>query len=725
MLAGLSAVSIPIIIHLLNRRKFERVVWAAMRFVRLSVEKNQRRIKVEDMLLLILRCLLLALLALALARPVLRAAVGAMGLSKVTAVIVLDNSYSMTQTDGIEPKFEAAKRAADEVIKTMPTGSSVAVLLCSDVVNKLIPEPTYDLTLASEQIKEAPVFDRGTNLLSGIQSAMEILKDRSELRKEIYVITDGQAGGWGRMEEIRRVLEDSRREVRAHLLFVGRPEEKNLGIASLKLDGGVVAVNVPVRLNVRVQNFGKGEANDVNVSIAVDGEPPMDQTTIASIPGGESRSVSLFARMKADGFHTVTAKIDGDHLPADDWRTVALRAVKEVKVLLIDGDPGREARESETFFLRNALRPVPRAQWDDYFVKLTVKTPTELEGTRFEDFDAVMSANVTDFSASALGQLINYVKGGGGLVVFLGDNINVNFYNEQLFRRYGLLPAALGQAHGDAKAQEQWFNLADKGYDHPIVSIWKDPNAGSLSSVRFFRAFDLGADESGKKRDGEASAAGEARVVLRFADQKPAMMERDWGQGRVVLFASTADTDWNDLGARAGTFVPLMLRTLGHLVARQDEHLTIMAGQEFAHAPPVEFLNKDAIISKAPRHFSSQTKDEVHEAKRVELVNGAPFVQFGGTDFAGGYEIKVEGSQPIRFAVQGDSAESSLDSLNDNQYSQLGEVAHVVKWSPGAALEETLEKGRVGTEFWLPLALAAAVLGTMETLLAHWFSKSK
>ena len=106
-------------------------------------------------------------------------------------------------------------------------------------------------------------------------------------------------------------------------------------------------------------------------------------------------------------------------------------------------------------------------------------------------------------------------------------------------------------------------------------------------------------------------------------------------------------------------------------------------------------------------------------------MNGAPFVQFAGTDFAGPYEIKVEGSAPIRFAVQGDSSESNLEALNENQYSQLGEVAHVVKWSPGVGLEETLEKGRVGTEFWLPLALAAAVLGTMETLLAHWFSKSK
>src|SRR6185295_11940442 len=162
-----------------------------------------------------------------------------------------------------------------------------------------------------------------------------------------------------------------------------------------------------------------------------------------------------------------------------------------------------------------------------------------------------------------------------------------------------------------------------------------DPNAGSLGAVRFFRAFDL------VEQKAEEPKGAEARVVLRFSDQRAAMMEKDVGQGRVVLFASTADTEWNDLGARAGTFVPLMLRTLGHLVARQDEHLTIMAGQEFAHTPPVEFLNKDAIISKAPRHFSSQTKEEVHESKRVELVNGAPYINFAGTDFAGPYEIRV------------------------------------------------------------------------------------
>src|ERR1051325_10664548 len=94
MLFGVAAVSVPIIIHLLNRRKFQKVVWAAMRFLKLSVEQNQRRMQLEDMILLALRCLLLALLALALARPgILSNARDVFGQSKVTGVIVLDNSY--------------------------------------------------------------------------------------------------------------------------------------------------------------------------------------------------------------------------------------------------------------------------------------------------------------------------------------------------------------------------------------------------------------------------------------------------------------------------------------------------------------------------------------------------------------------------------------------------------------------------------------------------------
>src|SRR5438094_8395520 len=124
MLLGITAVSVPILIHLLNRRKFERVVWAAMRFLRVSVEQNQRRMRIEDLVLLALRCLLLALLALALARPAIRASSAGeiFGRAKVTAVIALDNSYSMSATDGVSSRLDKAKKAAEGVLNTIPAG---------------------------------------------------------------------------------------------------------------------------------------------------------------------------------------------------------------------------------------------------------------------------------------------------------------------------------------------------------------------------------------------------------------------------------------------------------------------------------------------------------------------------------------------------------------------------------------------------------------------------
>ena len=191
MLAGLAAVSVPIIIHLLNRRKFRKVTWAAMRFLQNAIEQNQRRMRIEDMILLALRCLLLAFLALALARPaILSDASAVFGQSKVTGVIILDNSMSMGMSDGTGTRFEKARRAAEQALDSMPSGSATAVLLASDVVQAVIPEPTFDLNLARKALREAPLTDRATDIFPALSRAIDTLKDRLALRKEIYLVTD-------------------------------------------------------------------------------------------------------------------------------------------------------------------------------------------------------------------------------------------------------------------------------------------------------------------------------------------------------------------------------------------------------------------------------------------------------------------------------------------------------------------------------------------------------
>jgi hypothetical protein len=723
LLFGLAAVSVPIIIHLLNRRKFQKVVWAAMRFIRTSVEKNQRRMRIEDLILLVLRCLLLALLAIALARPAFKQS-GAdfLGQSKVTGVIILDNSESMGMSDGTATRFEKAKRAAEQALETMPAGSSTAILLASDIVNGAIAEPTFDFNLARKVIREAPLTDRATDLMPAVQRALDTLHQRIGIRKEIYLVTDGQLAGWKQISEIQKTLDNNRRDVRGHIVFVSEHEERNLAVTELRNASGLTPVKQPIRFEVRVTNFGREPVRDVRVSLSVDNEPPSDEFIIESLAPGAAKSVSLFAKLRSEGFHSITARIPEDRLPSDDKRTLAVRAIKEVRVLLVDGESGDDPRESETFFLRHALTPVPSSEIQNYFVKATTVTTPELASARLDDFDTVVLANVPDLGDAVGKNLQEYVRRGGGLIVFPGARINTAFYNDTLGKKYDLMPATFGPTRGNAEQDAEYFTLLDRDLDHSIVSIWNDPNSGTLSSIRFYRAYDL-VPVSYTKPTGKAGEkipqAGPPQTVIKFSHGTPAIIERTFGLGRVVMFASTADTAWNDLAVRPG-FVPLVHRTLGAIVQRQDEGLNVRVGEKFIRRVPNEWLDKDA------RVFKPRTTDALLDLRHIDMVNGWPSLQYDQTDLSGIYDVAVgENKTAVRFAAQPDPTESSLDELSSEQKRLLSTVAHVVDWAPNASLKDAVERSRSGAEFWLPIVLIALFIAMAETFLGQWFSRSK
>ena len=728
LLFGLAAVAVPILIHLLNRRKFRKVVWAAMRFLEASVERNQKRMRIEDLLLLALRCLLLALLALALARPALVSKAGDLfGPSKVTGVILLDNSYSMGMSDGATTRFDKARRGAGQVLDALPAGSSTALFLASDVADAVIPEPTLDLSLARKMIREATLTDRGTDLFPALNRALETLKDRRAGRKEIYLITDGQATGWRQLREIQKLLEKSREEVRTQIILVGDQEERNLGVSELRLASGLSPINQPLRFEVKVTNYGREEVRDTRVSLRVDQEPASDEFALGLIPPGATKSVSLFTRLTREGFHSVTARIPADRLPADDERSVVVRGIKEVKVLLVDGEPGGEPRDGETFFLRHALVPVAPELAESYFIKTVTLAAPELPSARLDEFDAVILANVPDFPDTTVRAVQQYLRRGGGLIIFPGAKLNTAFYNEQLCQRYQLLPAELGGLRGQADQDEKFFSLQEKDYQHPIVTLWNDPGSGTLSSARFYQAYTLQPapasppagprDEKGKAE--RTQEAGDPEVILRFTDGTPAVMERTWGLGRVVLFSSTADTAWNDLPVRL-SFVPLIHRTLGSLVQRQDEGLTLRVGEKFSRRVGLEALGQDATF-----HRPRQT-DVLRDLRRVELRNGWPWMTYDRTDLAGVYEASIaEPAFSLKFATQADPAESSLEELSPAQLKGLGEAAGVIPWTPNLSLQSAGQRLSSGTEFWLPLVVAALLVGLAESFLGQWFSRSK
>lgn len=715
LLFGMAAVAAPIIIHLFMNRRVKPVVWAAMRFLLVSVQKNQKRMNLEDLILLALRCLLLILLALALARPMFRGA-GSMVAGKgggETAAIVIDNSYSMAVNDGSTTRFDQARQAAEQVLDSLQAGSSVAVFLFSDVVRGLIPEPTYDLNLAHKIVHDATLSNRTTNVTGALRQTLEMLSHHTSASQRIYLITDGQANGWKQFDDIGKMLHNP--AVKTRIVLVGSPEDHNLSVSDLQLGSSFASVGEAAQFEVEVTNFGLSEAKDVAVRLAVDDEAPSDEGVIDIIPPGGAKRLALYTKFNTAGSHTATAQINADHLLVDDQRTIALRANDDVRVLLVSGDTGNGDPVSDaTFYLRNALTPVPASERDKYVVKTKTISPGEIESTKLGDYEAVVLADVPGISAVAMDALAAYLNRGGGLVIFPGPKTDPSFFNENLSKKFDFLPATFGALRGKPDQHGAFFTLQEKGYEHRIVSIWNDPAAGTLGTAHFYCAYEL------KPETGHTAKAGEPRVVVKYADGTPAVMERTWGRGRVILFSSTANSAWNDLPLHP-VYLPLMDRMLGSILDRQEAQFNITVGSPFELVCDADWVGKDALVRQPGE------KDDSGSLRRIEMVNELPFLRFDITDLAGPYEATIKTDPPtiIKFAAQFDPIESNLAPLSPTQLDTLAQTAQIIHWTPSTRLDEQITKERGGSELWTTLITLLILLACAEVTLAGIFSASK
>lgn len=712
LLGFLAAVAVPILIHFLNRRRFRQVTWAAMRFLQASLEKNRRRMELEDLLLLAVRCLVVGLLAFALARPALRSAMGLLPAGRAAAVVVLDRSASLGAGDGTGTRMDQARAAAVAAVDAFPPGSALAVLLTGDRVEAATLEPTQDFNLVRKTLRETTPSDLGTDHAVGVARAAEILADQTALRKEIVLVTDRQAWGWRRLPDIRSGLAESRRDARLRVVLVGDPLDDNLAVAELERSGGFAAAREPLRFHADLLNWGRTPAREVRATLHVNGGPAVDDAVIDVLAPGESRRLTFFGRLPGAGYQSVTVRLPGDRLSSDDERTLVVRTVDTVRVLVVDGDPESNA----AFLLRHALQPVAPDLAAGYFLQPRVIAPGQLALTRLGDYDAILLSDVATLPSAAVEALARRVREGGALLCFVGPKTDPAFWNGEMLERAGLAPAAIGDRKGDPSAETASLVLQAGPYEHPVFSLWNEAGAGSLTRVGFRAAWEL---RPAAARTNATEELGEGRVMVRFADGTPAAVERGVGRGRVMLLASTAGTGWNDLAVRPA-FVPLLHRSLAALAEAQEARLNLRTGARATVSLPVEQAGRDVVIVPPGEVGRRLTRS-------VRPSGTGAVLEFEETDRGGLYQVlPVSGSQPVAaFATQPDRQESDLTELTPEGRAEIGQVAQVIDWVPGMDLRAAFDRERVGVELWLPLVVAVLLLGILEVWMAQAFSRSK
>lgn len=733
--------SVPVIIHLLNRRRFKVVVWAAMEFLLATIQKNSRRLQLRDIVLMLLRAFALVFLALAMARPTLApGGFGWLGREGGTAaVFILDNSLSMGYLNGRESRFDAAKRMARGALEGLPRGSSAALVLMSDVAVEEVPELTHDLVFVGSEIGRAQLSDGGTSVLEGLEAAWRILSRESAAAREIYLVTDVQQNSWPSPDDPRWAklldsFESARPRPKLFVLNAGDGMTDNVSIDSLAAADDLVSADSTVAFTITLRNNGRSPAEDVSVDLYV-GETPLQAPRKAASAVVERleavHTVRLEARFERGGDCRVEARISPDRLAADDSRYLALNVLQPVRVLAIDGEPAEadDPFSGETGFLQAALSPVdPEDPEGRSLFDTEVSTVYGLGGKNLRDYGAVVLANVAEIPPGLADSLRTFVRAEGrGLVVFLGDNVNPRSYNELLFEKAGLLPGRLGASL--VQGTDQGFGLATEALDHPIVSFFAPAHRRHfLAAPRFTSAFRLelpraapaapaGGDESGQEADS-------VQVVARFTTGEPAIVERTVGRGSVVLFASSADREWTDFPLRPA-YLPVVRRTFQHAALGRRTRKTVAV-----HERLFELLGpRDAgtrITVRDPRGGTRQVS--------AELAPGGAFarVEVSDTHFAGFYELAATGPQAAErhrvsyFAANSPRTESALDAFTEAElrarYPRLD-----FRWVDRTDdARRTLGAERTGREIWpVLLALVVACLASESVLALRWAPKEK
>lgn len=732
--------AVPVIIHLLNRRRHRPVPWAAMRFVMAAYKKTRRRVELENLLLLLLRAAAVALLALAVARPF---ASGDSPLAALTEkrrdlVLILDASASTGYRQDVETVFERIVARADMLVSELDgtRGDRVRVILASEhprLISWTSPEKALSvLSTLNEPTDEA--LDLASALGEALRALEEDASGTGQTAVELRLLSDLQRRSFepGSRDAMSGVSKDARDE-RAPLLVeqldaiaeldakvlvedLGPAEAypSNMAVASLTPLQGTLGAGIPGEIAVRVANHGPSPRPAARVVLEVDGKRQPSQRI--DVPASGSAEATFPVQLAGSGSHTLVASLEGDRLTVDDARPMVVSVPPPIRVLLVNGARAPRIEDDETGYLMAVLEPADDAHlpgigglspFDPREVTPDVLVGSELALT---DFDVIVLANVRSLPAEVVQRLEERVAAGASLIITLGDVVSVEKYRELLFRAdgSGLLPAEFVGRDPIAASGDDYYRIAKFETTHPALAFFDDDLwKPLLTEVPIFQFFPTRPLES-------------ARVLASLDDRaaSPILIERAYDAGRVFLWTTSIDPAWTRLPESPRTLVPLAHELVRYAGSRRSPERNVPPGAV------VTLLTES--FPRSPELVRPDGSRRPLEDEPVELPDGhwhLADLRGPDTERVGLYRVDLEGAPAEPFSVQLDASESDLDRLAPAELAGIHPALVAVE--RGGEDDSGDEAGPRRGELWRTLAIITLAVLVAESLWAAWLGNRR
>lgn len=572
LLAGLAGISLPIIAHLLSRRRFDVVDWAAMQFLN-PARRTRRRLRLEELLLLMLRIGMIALLAFAAARPWIAGGwlSGFRSSGSRAVVLIVDGSNSMSRSDGLNTVHQSAIRRANEILDALGPGDQVALIDARDQPRTVIESPVQDLKAVTEALGQLPPPSGAADLPAAIENAVAILARSSNTAREIILLTDRQRSGW-RADDIAawERLDDLRSfpavkpqlwvlDVANHLAPVGQ----NVAVGTIVIPRDLTVPDFPLTLNVTVTNASAEEVS-TEVRLLQNGQPLAGRQQAVRIPANSEVAVPFDATLRQTGTILISAEatVSGDQIPADNMSHAVVSVASAVPVLLINGAAAVNPVDRETFFAALALTsPGHRTPW----VQATVVDAADVTIEQIQRSSIVVLADVADLPTAIPAALRDFVSRGNGIIVCCGPNTTTQSF-DRLMRESAIVPTVQLVRRREAGVddvkvapltiQPGWL---DRFHNDPSRSFLKSRFQNWWLTKIVPKAAQATKPANAIPQDlAEDSNPGRPPVVLaQLINGDPLLIDTQLGDGSVLLWTSSLSRVWNDFPTMSD-YVPFL-----------------------------------------------------------------------------------------------------------------------------------------------------------------------
>lgn len=708
LLLGLVAAAIPILLHLLNLRKLRTIEFSTLHFLKELQKTKIRRLKIKQLLLLLLRTLLVLLVVLAFARPTLTGtfAANAGGKARTSAVILFDDSYSMSASNERGEYRKQAIDGANRILDLLKEGDEVFLLRLSETLPQHAgsdPPPQRNFAAARASLHDLRPSPVHRSLDDAVRYSARLLSSSTNLNKEIYILSDFQEGAWTSSKKRSNVQEGLfPAGTRFFLLPIGLQPPHNLGIERVAMLSTILEVGKPVTVKAWVRNSSSRAVENHLISVFLGGMRVAQKGI--NVAAGKSVEVEFSVVPKSTGFLSGSVELESDDLDFDNRRYFSMYVPERIRVLLCGSS-------SDHQYIRLALST--RIGEGSSAIVISELSLERLSQSILPSTDVVVLSNISALTVGQVNLLKDFLHRGGGVIIFPGRGIQPTQFNSTIASVLQI-PSVVGLEQSSAPQTpdgvESLLEFQATDFRHPLFQGMFDEEQPSKSTRRTAQSRSLSSPRI--KTSVRFLPTASSLSIITLSNGAPFLLEHPVGRGRALLFAVAADAEWSDFPLQ-GLFVPLLHRSVSYLV-REQEQPEVLAGEQITlhltigNAPTVTIKTPDEVTTQVPR----------------ATLGPQNILRFGDTQTLGIYMV-TSGSQVLKtFVVNMNPTESLTQPTARSEIEaileRLGIDGSMITFlTDPADVQRIVLQARFGVELWKHFLIAALLIALIEMAVAR------